>query len=285
MSDEESATLAIKVALETVSEPFRKLLDQLLGPAATEVGLSLGDSAKVWRFKRQIRLFQEVKRLVDQSGEDIKPIAPRLFFPILEAASVEDDDEMQTRWAALLSNEAINTGSVHPSFIDILKQMAPRDARFLDRLFDWHEAHPTSSLNWSHIYDRSNPQQMERDGEACGNLVRLGLIVTEYDLSSRDETHRYGGITAHIPTKPKLIERDTLSDVAIRFMKACRDPQKTTHAKSCPECGHHFQGNGWDGIDAHWRAHHDHIMRYEEAWPLIQSGRYKRDSEPQREGS
>jgi hypothetical protein len=49
-------------------------------------------------------------------------------------------------------------------------------------------------------------------------------------------------------------------------------------AKVCPECGHEFQGNGWDGIDAHWRAKHEHIMPYGVAWPLIESGRYKRKS-------
>ena len=48
------------------------------------------------------------------------------------------------------------------------------------------------------------------------------------------------------------------------------------NANECPECGHQFQGNGWDGIDAHWKAKHDKIMRYEDAWPLIRSGRYKR---------
>jgi hypothetical protein len=46
--------------------------------------------------------------------------------------------------------------------------------------------------------------------------------------------------------------------------------------KVCPECSHEFQGNGWDGIDAHWRSHHEQIMSYEEAWPLIESGQYKR---------
>ena len=38
--------------------------------------------------------------------------------------------------------------------------------------------------------------------------------------------------------------------------------------KVCPECGHVFQGNGWDGVDAHWRSKHEDIMPYEEAWPL-----------------
>ncbi|MGA3328417.1 MAG: hypothetical protein ABSF45_28535 [Terriglobia bacterium] len=44
--------------------------------------------------------------------------------------------------------------------------------------------------------------------------------------------------------------------------------------KICPECGHEFQGNGWDGIDQHWRYKHGHIMSYEKAWPLLQSGEY-----------
>jgi|HubBroStandDraft_6_1064221.scaffolds.fasta_scaffold1518772_1 hypothetical protein len=26
--------------------------------------------------------------------------------------------------------------------------------------------------------------------------------------------------------------------------------------KICPECDHVFLGNGWDGIDAHWKARH-----------------------------
>ena len=42
--------------------------------------------------------------------------------------------------------------------------------------------------------------------------------------------------------------------------------------KSCPECGHVFKGNGWGGIDAHWRARHVHIMSYSMAWPLIKQG-------------
>lgn len=43
----------------------------------------------------------------------------------------------------------------------------------------------------------------------------------------------------------------------------------------CPECGYRFRGNGWDGIDAHWRAKHESIMTYTEAWPLIKAGAYQ----------
>jgi predicted DNA-binding protein len=44
--------------------------------------------------------------------------------------------------------------------------------------------------------------------------------------------------------------------------------------KLCPECGHRFQGNGYDGIDAHWRARHEDVMPYEQAWELIRAGKY-----------
>ena len=45
-----------------------------------------------------------------------------------------------------------------------------------------------------------------------------------------------------------------------------------SECKTCPECGHQFQGNGWDGIDAHWRSKHDLLMSYEEAWPILRKG-------------
>ena len=44
----------------------------------------------------------------------------------------------------------------------------------------------------------------------------------------------------------------------------------------CPECGHQFRGDGFDGIDAHWRAKHENLMPYRVALPLIQSGTYRR---------
>ncbi len=49
-----------------------------------------------------------------------------------------------------------------------------------------------------------------------------------------------------------------------------------TVENACPECEHKFKGNGFDGIDAHWKARHERIMPYKQAWPLIKSGNYHR---------
>jgi hypothetical protein len=46
----------------------------------------------------------------------------------------------------------------------------------------------------------------------------------------------------------------------------CDKNQKSEMPRVCLECGHVFQGNGWDGIDAHWRAKHEQVMPYQMFW-------------------
>ncbi len=46
------------------------------------------------------------------------------------------------------------------------------------------------------------------------------------------------------------------------------------HHKICPECGHIFSKHGWEGIEAHWRSHHEDILNYADAWKLISTDKY-----------
>ena len=225
MSDEENAALVIKTGIEQVFLPLQQLVDKLLGPAATEIGLSLGDSVKVWRFKRQNRLLQEVKRLIEQTGEDVNPIATRLFFPVLEAASIEDDDEMQTRWAALLANEATSVGSVHPSFIEILRQMVPDDARLLDKLSDMCELKKTRKVKPSgdFLNDSAVEKLIKSNEVSFDNLIRLGLIQADYETDmSEPRLKLEGNYVFAAPSELKSWYE--LSEFAVRFVHACRVP-------------------------------------------------------------
>jgi len=45
---------------------------------------------------------------------------------------------------------------------------------------------------------------------------------------------------------------------------------------NCPQCCYQFKGNGFDGIDAHWRAKHEYLVPYGVAWPQIKSGTYRK---------
>ncbi len=48
--------------------------------------------------------------------------------------------------------------------------------------------------------------------------------------------------------------------------RCCGQEQAFGLPRICPECGHVFNGNGWDGIDAHWRSVHEHVVSYEDFW-------------------
>ena len=52
----------------------------------------------------------------------------------LEGASLEDDEDIQKGWAALLADAANADGKVEvkPTFLEILKQLSASEARLLD---------------------------------------------------------------------------------------------------------------------------------------------------------
>ena len=51
--------------------------------------------------------------------------------------------------------------------------------------------------------------------------------------------------------------------------RCCAREQPPALPRVCPECGHRFRGNGWDGIDAHWRAKHESVLSYEHFWATL----------------
>lgn len=49
----------------------------------------------------------------------------------------------------------------------------------------------------------------------------------------------------------------------------CDKNQSKERPRVCPVCTHVFKGNGWDGIDAHWRAKHESVMPYKDFWESL----------------
>lgn len=46
----------------------------------------------------------------------------------------------------------------------------------------------------------------------------------------------------------------------------CTEHIPLTQPRICPVCKQVFQGSGWWGIDAHWKARHELLMPYQEFW-------------------
>jgi hypothetical protein len=82
------------------------LLQRIAGPLADEIGDSLAIIARPYRIRLSLKMFQKTQRMLEEAGMSPQAVPPRLFLPILEAASIENDEDLHTRWAALLANAA-----------------------------------------------------------------------------------------------------------------------------------------------------------------------------------
>jgi len=49
----------------------------------------------------------------------------------------------------------------------------------------------------------------------------------------------------------------------------CKGGMPKKRPRRCPVCDHVFQGKGWSGIDAHWRAKHENITSYKKFWTSL----------------
>lgn len=138
MTPEEQALELGKKAIEEVFGPYKQLVQNLLGPATTQVGLSLGDQLALWRSKRLVRFVRDFYEFASENGLKMNPIPPRLLLSICEHVVLEDDEDLYTRWMALLANAADSDSELEvlPSFPDILKQLTATEARVLDRAYD-----------------------------------------------------------------------------------------------------------------------------------------------------
>ena len=244
---EDQALEVVKEAVKNLLAPVTDVMNKLFGPAATEIGLSWGEAFRVWRLKRTVRLLEEVKQIASDAGLDLKPVAPRLLFPILEAASLEDDEDLRQRWVALLTNAARTDfdNEVLPAFPDILKQLTSQEAKFLDEACDQvtdderraiRERHRTLSsrhrraskgeekfpqldpINFpirANILKSAHPIFIE-------NLERLMLVTRNSVVLSSDET-----LVNTFPSGNRLY----VTQFGRAFVRACRVSKNTVDTK------------------------------------------------------
>ena len=94
----------IKQAAE-VTKQVTKFVMTLLGPAATQLGELLGDTARSWRLKNLLSISDKVDAICREKGfnpESGQKMALSIGLPLIAKASYQDDDFLQDKWANLL---------------------------------------------------------------------------------------------------------------------------------------------------------------------------------------
>jgi hypothetical protein len=215
-------------AVEKLMDPVGELAKKLAGPAAEEVGLTLQDSVKIWRAKRRYRLFEKMNEFISNAGFEPKPVALKVLLPVLDYASVEEDEDLHTAWAALLANAADprQGDSILPAFPHVLKELRPLDARFLSDLYNLtadrdNYGYRLDKQDLQLVYTLYNSAASEDFGFrpfqlAVSYLERLGVISKTYDTFS------------WTPDLKRVTESNhELTRFGVAFVRACRAPKQS----------------------------------------------------------
>jgi hypothetical protein len=177
------------------AELVKDFLGKILAPTGDAVGQAMAHPIVEWqklRVERANKLVIRAAQIVSDMGAEAHAVPGRLLFPLLERGSLEEDDALAERWAALLANSAMHNDIVLPAFVSILAELTSAEAKILDHV------HKTSlELRKYQLPDKDEEYYRQRDAlrqklwisrlekdlnvprasVLCANLQRLGLVV------------------------------------------------------------------------------------------------------------
>jgi hypothetical protein len=118
--------------------PFTAIVKRMLGPAADEIAERVRDEIRLYRYGRQLSLLHKAEQMAAEAGFTPKAVPVKSLFALLEGASLEENEDLHSKWAALLAHASYPEGQtlVRPSFMDTLKLMTPETAKFLDAVYE-----------------------------------------------------------------------------------------------------------------------------------------------------
>jgi Abortive infection alpha/Protein of unknown function (DUF2806) len=202
-----------------IAEKLVDFVHKLAGPLAEQGGLILGDNVKLYRLKNWVRITTEAQQILSDANLPPNAVPPRLFLPIREASSLEDNETLQSLWAGLLATASQQTDSVSPSFVETLKQLTPDEARHLQHtcntLQQFRKQQTLANMSFSPY--AFSEQWGAPPGVTSDTYERLGLIRRDFGMA------RGAG-------KPEVGYKFVLTWYAVRFLEACNGPRPSTEA-------------------------------------------------------
>ncbi|MHB1654707.1 MAG: Abi-alpha family protein [Desulfitobacteriaceae bacterium] len=194
-------------------------------------------------WKRLLKISDKVATILKERGIlDFKVVPPKLALPIIQAASLEDDENLQDLWANLIANamDPSFNDEIRYGFIDMIKNITGIEAKILNEfynailnklndnraLFDLPpHYYNTISLDTlsNHIFTKETIFTLFPDmsfdvyAVSANNLMRLQLISPAFlELGRIEELATMESATAY-----KGIDEITLTPLGVKFIEAC----------------------------------------------------------------
>jgi Abortive infection alpha len=244
---------SIQGAIEGAMKPFNDLLQALLGPSVEEAGLVLRDYVTAFRIEKQVQLLDRLRKVLGRAGIKPAKVPMKLLGPIFEAATLEENNELQEIWANMLANAANpeTPDAVAPSFPGILKEMRPVDVKFLATLYEEFvlkfldgnttlaNANSTSISYKSFDYVMKKAGLQRRDKYYQNRRTEKDAYMAAVHADSRELTfilntlqrqriieQEYGVTDGHREGSVEIGSAWRISELGLRFVEACRPPKE-----------------------------------------------------------
>lgn len=211
----------LELAKEGLKESFKtakEFAGKLVSPALEEGGGIIQDNLKLWRLKNQINILLKAKKFLEDKGIDPKKVLPKTLISILENGSLDEEEEMQNKWAALLANAASSNHNTKQSFAKILNELSPLEARLLDKLFE--EASKETGKKRFEL-NFSKDKIMEVFGISSDEFDIIADNLFRLNLCQAPASH--GGVSiGEFPIVLRTYKFISFTPLGYSFVKTCR---------------------------------------------------------------
>jgi hypothetical protein len=194
--------------LDTALEVAKHFVQTVITPPLEQVGGLLADKVKSWRLNNQINIVIKAENLLKERGVKTKKVSLKVMAPLLEECSLEDDENLQQKWAALLANTVAENSAIKTNiFTNTLREMTTEDAEIFQVIFE-HCTISTPTASGIEITHRGRAISPD----AFKNYTEIDLI---FDNLKRLRLIRE--IATHGSDRVPVI----VSELGLKFMTAC----------------------------------------------------------------
>jgi hypothetical protein len=155
----------------------------------------LEDHLSVVWFERRVRLWERVRHFCAERGMTgpTRKIPLNIGVPLLQNATLEEDDDIQDVWAKLWVNSADASSGIEPrrAFGSVLAEMSLLDVQNLAQIKSatelneqngpvgvWTYQLPERAIPYRHLSIGGTPDPSPDVEISLSNLVRLGCIIS-----------------------------------------------------------------------------------------------------------
>jgi hypothetical protein len=166
------------------SEKLGSFFGKIMGPAFEELGGAFQDWAASVRHRNALRLVDRIEAIHQQRRLEGKTTAipARLAIPLIQNATLEDDETLSDMWAGLIANATDPNRRSEPrrTFVTLLSQLEPLDARLLFCIYkderEFPERHPRGEIGLrNESVPRRNAEWLSGELGLSSEVILLSL--------------------------------------------------------------------------------------------------------------